>query len=158
MGLHDNETARECDWMVPATHYLESWSDARAYDGTLSVVQPLIAPLYDGKTTSQILATLVDESAAATSSHDLLRAAFSRRGLDEDRWRAALGKGLVADTAYARVAAPPSNVAACRRCCLLTTPPRTRMPRCNAAVPCSASALSTVGRTGRKVAGNRKGF
>ena len=38
-----------CHWHIPETHYLESWSDARAYDGTVTIIQPLIAPLYDGQ-------------------------------------------------------------------------------------------------------------
>ena len=50
VGLYSNETAAWCHWHVPEAHYLESWSDARAYDGTVSIVQPLIAPIYDGKT------------------------------------------------------------------------------------------------------------
>ena len=50
LGLHDDETAGRCHWHVPAAHWLESWSDARSWDGTVSIVQPLIAPLYGGKT------------------------------------------------------------------------------------------------------------
>ncbi|MCC6144336.1 MAG: TAT-variant-translocated molybdopterin oxidoreductase, partial [Candidatus Hydrogenedentes bacterium] len=45
---HRNETSRLCHWVVPAAHYLESWSDARGHDGTVSIVQPLIQPLYNG--------------------------------------------------------------------------------------------------------------
>ncbi len=58
-GLHDDETAAYCQWHVPATHYLESWGDARAYDGTVSLVQPLIEPLYGGKTTSEMVGALL---------------------------------------------------------------------------------------------------
>ena len=46
LALYDDETSALCHWHVPEAHYLESWSDARAYDGTVSIVQPLIAPLY----------------------------------------------------------------------------------------------------------------
>jgi molybdopterin-containing oxidoreductase family iron-sulfur binding subunit len=49
LGLYNDETAEHCQWHVPAKHYLEGWSDARAYDGTVSIVQPLVKPLYDGK-------------------------------------------------------------------------------------------------------------
>ncbi len=49
-GLFYNETAQYCQWHVPQAHYLEGWSDARAFDGTASVVQPLIEPLYQGRT------------------------------------------------------------------------------------------------------------
>jgi MoCo/4Fe-4S cofactor protein with predicted Tat translocation signal len=48
LSLYSDETSNLCHWHVPETHFLESWSDARAYDGTASIVQPLIAPLYDG--------------------------------------------------------------------------------------------------------------
>ena len=52
-----------CDqafWHINAAHYLESWGDARAYDGAASIVQPLIAPLYEGKTAHEILALFSD--------------------------------------------------------------------------------------------------
>ena len=45
-GQFEDETSIACDWHIPAQHYLESWGDGRAFDGTLSVIQPLIAPLH----------------------------------------------------------------------------------------------------------------
>ena len=57
LGLYQDETAVLCDWHIPEAHYLESWSDGRAYDGTASVIQPLIAPLYHGRTAHEVLAT-----------------------------------------------------------------------------------------------------
>ena len=50
VGLYDNETARLCRWFVPEAHFLEAWSDARAFDGTASIAQPLMRPLAEGKT------------------------------------------------------------------------------------------------------------
>ena len=59
-GLFLDETATLCHWHVPAAHYLEAWSDARTVDGTVSIVQPLIQPLYGGKSAHEVVATLSD--------------------------------------------------------------------------------------------------
>jgi len=60
LNLYNNETSEICHWHINAAHYLESWGDARAYDGTASIVQPLIAPLYEGKTAYEVLALFSD--------------------------------------------------------------------------------------------------
>src|SRR5436190_5735975 len=60
LSLFNNETSEICQWHLNAAHYLETWGDARAYDGTVSIVQPLIAPLYDGKTPYEVLALFSD--------------------------------------------------------------------------------------------------
>jgi MoCo/4Fe-4S cofactor protein with predicted Tat translocation signal len=60
LSPYNNETSDICQWHIPAAHYLESWSDTRAYDGTVSIVQPLIAPLYDGKTAHEMVALFSD--------------------------------------------------------------------------------------------------
>ena len=60
LSLYNNETSEICHWHINAAHYLESWGDARAYDGTASIVQPLIAPLYEGKTAYEVLALFSD--------------------------------------------------------------------------------------------------
>ena len=54
LGLHFDETAEICHWHVPEKHFLEMWSDARAYDGTITMVQPLIEPLYGGKSMHEL--------------------------------------------------------------------------------------------------------
>jgi len=59
LGLHDNETAALANWHVPEAHFLEAWGDVRAFDGTAAIQQPLIAPLYGGRTAAEILATLL---------------------------------------------------------------------------------------------------
>jgi MoCo/4Fe-4S cofactor protein with predicted Tat translocation signal len=58
LGLYYDETAEYCDWHVPEAHFLESWGDARAFDGTITLQQPLIAPLYDGRQAIELLAAL----------------------------------------------------------------------------------------------------
>ncbi|HKO15175.1 MAG TPA: 4Fe-4S dicluster domain-containing protein, partial [Gemmatimonadaceae bacterium] len=107
-GLYDDETARGCDWLVPAAHYLESWGDARAYDGTLSVVQPLLRPLYDSHTRTELLALLAGE--ARPDSLALLRASWS--GGDEHRWQDFLRRGFVPGSASTPLGAPAAQAVA----------------------------------------------
>jgi molybdopterin-containing oxidoreductase family iron-sulfur binding subunit len=56
LGQYVDETANACDWHLPEAHFLEAWSDTRAFDGTASLVQPLIAPLYGGRSAHEVLA------------------------------------------------------------------------------------------------------
>jgi len=56
-----DETSDFCHWHVPAAHYLESWGDARSYDGTVTIMQPLIEPLYEGRTPYELLAVFSDQ-------------------------------------------------------------------------------------------------
>jgi MoCo/4Fe-4S cofactor protein with predicted Tat translocation signal len=60
LSSHANETSAVSHWQIPEAHFLEAWSDARAFDGTVSIVQPLIAPLYGGRSAHEVLATLSD--------------------------------------------------------------------------------------------------
>ena len=66
LGSHVDETAQIATWHINSAHYLESWSDARAYDGTLSVIQPMIDPLYGGKSAHDVMQTLLDDPARST--------------------------------------------------------------------------------------------
>ncbi len=70
-GLFLDETAALCHWHVPAAHYLEAWSDARTLDGTVSIVQPLIQPMYGGKSDLEIVQTLLDRP--ERNGYDLVR-------------------------------------------------------------------------------------
>ena len=58
VGLYQDETARQCHWHLPLAHYLESWEDARAFDGTTSLIQPLIEPLYGNISLVEIVRVL----------------------------------------------------------------------------------------------------
>ena len=101
LGLYEDETAALCHWHIPQAHFLESWSDARAYDGTVTIVQPLIAPLYNGKTAHELLSVLIGEP--HRSSHTSVRAYWEQQyqGADFERfWHATLHDGLMADTAF----------------------------------------------------------
>jgi molybdopterin-containing oxidoreductase family iron-sulfur binding subunit len=100
LSLYEDETAEQCHWHIPEAHFLEAWGDARAYDGTVSIIQPLIAPLYDGKSAHEILAVLAGE--AGTSGHDVVRAYWQKQkpGADfEQFWQTSLNDGVVANSA-----------------------------------------------------------
>jgi molybdopterin-containing oxidoreductase family iron-sulfur binding subunit len=100
MGSHLDETGQISHWHVPAAHYLESWSDARAYDGTVSIVQPMIDPLYGGKTAHHVLQALLDEP--MLSPYDAVRETWKPviKGDFETGWRKALHDGWIEGTAY----------------------------------------------------------
>jgi MoCo/4Fe-4S cofactor protein with predicted Tat translocation signal len=101
-GLYYDETGVRCHWHVPEAHYLESWGDARAYDGTVSIVQPLIAPLYEGRTAYELLAALSDRP--ERTAHDVVREFWRGQlpGADaEAAWRKVLHDGVVPGTALA---------------------------------------------------------
>jgi MoCo/4Fe-4S cofactor protein with predicted Tat translocation signal len=109
LGAHLNETGQIAHWHIPAAHYLESWSDARAYDGTVSVVQPLIDPLYGGKTAHDVLQTLLDEP--ELSAYEAVRATAKStiKGDFEPGWRKSLHQGWIDGTAFDKAA--KTNVA-----------------------------------------------
>ncbi len=101
-GLYLDETGAACDWHIPETHYLEQWSDARSFDGTVSIVQPLIAPLYDGRSAHELLATFTANT--EQSGYDVVRAYWKGqyKGADfESDWRRWLHDGLIANSAFA---------------------------------------------------------
>jgi molybdopterin-containing oxidoreductase family iron-sulfur binding subunit len=100
LGLYNDETAELCQWHINQTHELEAWGDARAYDGTASIIQPLIAPLYNGKSATELVALLSEVEA---SSFDLTRGYWQRQhpGSDfEAFWRKSLHDGWVEATAF----------------------------------------------------------
>ena len=103
LGSHRDETGITTDWHINGTHYLESWSDARAYDGTVSIVQPLIDPLYGGHSAHEIVQSLLDNP--DLSAYDAVRSTWqdktAGKGDDADfGWRKALHDGFLANTAY----------------------------------------------------------
>ncbi|HET7549914.1 MAG TPA: TAT-variant-translocated molybdopterin oxidoreductase [Gemmatimonadaceae bacterium] len=106
VGMYENETAAACRWFAPESHYLESWGDARAYDGTVSLIQPLIAPLYDTRTVDELLAVFAGpDRAGGTSAHSMLRESWRDRagGIFEEReWEETVGRGLAPDTQLER--------------------------------------------------------
>ncbi|HEX7253162.1 MAG TPA: molybdopterin oxidoreductase, partial [Thermoanaerobaculia bacterium] len=112
LASHQDETSALCHWHVPEAHFLESWSDARAFDGTASIVQPLIAPLYGGKTAHEVLAALSDQP--ERSAHEIVRDYWKDKlsGDFESAWRWALHDGLIAGTAFTPKSVKPAGTAA----------------------------------------------
>ena len=106
LSLYADETSELCQWHVPETHFLEAWSDTRAYEGTASVVQPLIAPLYNGKSAHELLATFTAQP--ERTGYELVREYWKSQrpgGNFETFWRKSLHDGVIAGTAL-----PPINV------------------------------------------------
>ena len=100
-GLYQNETAELCQWHVNQAHELEAWGDARAYDGTVSIIQPLIAPLYGGKSALEFVALLSGQADA--TGYDLVRAYWQKQhsGQDfEQFWRKSLHDGWIEGTTF----------------------------------------------------------
>src|SRR5262249_51318114 len=114
LGAYQDETAVATRWFVPARHYLESWGDARAYDGTVSLIQPLVRPLVaGGRTPIDMLAVL---AGVAASNQDLVRGTWKGQrtsGSFELFWQTALKKGIVDDSALPAVSprVPPEAAA-----------------------------------------------
>ncbi len=121
-ALDQSETSRRCRWYVPLAHYMESWGDARAYDGTISFVQPLIRPLHGGLSVPELLAVFAGEP--RPDGHRMLRERYGVGG--EETWRRAIQRGFLEGSAFpaepvevaiapadrARLAGPPPDPAA----------------------------------------------
>ncbi len=100
LGLHFDETSEWCKWHVPEAHFLEAWGDTRAYDGTVSIVQPLIAPLYRGRSAVEFLSAFTDtpEKSGYDIVRDYWRTQPQMAGDFETAWRRAVHDGLITGT------------------------------------------------------------
>ncbi|MFT4649013.1 MAG: MoCo/4Fe-4S cofactor protein with predicted Tat translocation signal [Glaciecola sp.] len=101
LSVYANETSRLCQWHMPMAHFLESWSDARSFDGTYTVVQPTINPLHGGRTASEVLSALLEETPLTGKA--LVRRAFdgvaASQGAGDSLWRKTLHDGALAGSA-----------------------------------------------------------
>jgi molybdopterin-containing oxidoreductase family iron-sulfur binding subunit len=99
LSLFVDETSSRATWHIPMAHALESWSDARAFDGTASVVQPLIEPLYGGKSSHELLAAMLGDTTA--DSLALVQTTWQAQadGGFDTFWQTALSNGVIPDTA-----------------------------------------------------------
>ena len=97
VALHSNETSVECQWQVPESHFLEDWGDTRAFDGTLTILQPLILPLYDSISDLSLLDFMLKPP--GRSSYEIVRTYWQKKAGVEDFekwWRKSVHDGLIA--------------------------------------------------------------
>lgn len=108
LGSYANETSSLCDWHIPQSHGLETWSDLAAFDGTASLVQPLIAPLYATRSPHELIAALAQEE--DKSDYDRVRESWRAKAASDDFeawWRRSLHDGVIEGSAPARISAAP---------------------------------------------------
>jgi len=107
-----NETGKVVEWELPLTHPLEEWGDARAFDGTVSIIQPLIAPIFESKSAIEVFSIL---NGKPVNGYDLVRSYWKRTALAggdfEAKWRTFLHDGVLADSAFASLAPRAAAVA-----------------------------------------------
>ena len=111
-GSYHDETAERCTWHLPLTHVLEGWSDIRASDGTASIMQPLIRPLYDSRDGHQVLAMLQLQE-ASSGTLDIIRNQWrhaAAEGQWDDWWRQTLQDGVVASSSSPKLSLPPARL------------------------------------------------
>jgi len=101
LAMHEDETSRLCKWHLSQAHYLESWGDARTFNGTASIVQPLIEPLFEGRSLIEVLSLIVDEK--PRSGYDIVRETVKSlvgKSFTEYRWKKLLAEGVIAGTEW----------------------------------------------------------
>src|SRR5207302_3018954 len=133
LSLYDDVSSALCHWQIPETHFLEAWGDARGFDGTASIVQPLIAPLYNGKSAHELLAAFTDRP--ERSGYEIVREYWAGRATGagrssgagaagraggsgvgpgfspafESSWRRWLHDGVIPNTAFAPKTVSPNG-------------------------------------------------
>ena len=106
LGSHVDETGSVSVWHVNKTHYLESWSDARAYDGTISIIQPMIAPLYGGHSAHEVLQSLLENPEMSACDAVQANVKTYLKGDFDTAWRKAVHDGWVDGTAFTATKTP----------------------------------------------------
>jgi len=99
---YDDETSALCDWHLPESHYLENWGDARTYDGTISIVQPMIEPIFNGKSPAEVVAILNGEP--HLTGYQIAQDALNIKS-SQWKWKKALFDGYIEGTAFTPVPA-----------------------------------------------------
>jgi molybdopterin-containing oxidoreductase family iron-sulfur binding subunit len=104
VSLHADETSQQCDWHVPQRHFFEDWSDARAFDGTVSILQPLIEAFYDSHSFAEVFDAVLQNP--PRSGYEILRTYWmgQHKGPDfEQWWRKSVHDGLISDSALPEI-------------------------------------------------------
>jgi molybdopterin-containing oxidoreductase family iron-sulfur binding subunit len=100
-GLYEDETSALCHWHVPSKHYLESWGDARSFEGTVTLIQPLIEPLYEDRSAYQLLAAMLGNP--GLTDYEVLQEYWQAQNVADDEfeqfWMQSLHNGFLAETA-----------------------------------------------------------
>ncbi|MGB7068129.1 MAG: TAT-variant-translocated molybdopterin oxidoreductase [Pyrinomonadaceae bacterium] len=106
VGTHFDETAEICHWHIPEKHYLESWGDSRAYDGTVSVTQPLISPLYEGRSVYEVVQLFSKEN-FEKSDQDIVKEYWQKQNISPAASQATVVAGSNSDNQPTPVDVPP---------------------------------------------------
>lgn len=107
VGLHNDETSACCKWNIPESHFLEDWGDARSFDGSITILQPLIYPLYNSRSYIQILDAILQ--APGRSAYDIVCSYWSAQHGSEDFehwWRKSVCDGLIAGSGLPPISPP----------------------------------------------------
>lgn len=99
LDLQEHETAAACQWHMPMSHALETWSDPRGSDGTAAIAQPLITPLYDSRSPQALIAMLAGEGAASDRARVQTTWRDHASGNFDDWWRGVLENGIIPGSA-----------------------------------------------------------
>jgi Fe-S-cluster-containing dehydrogenase component len=124
-GLYQDETGVLCRWHLNAAHYLESWGDVRGHDGTVTVQQPLIAPIFGGRSLIDLFTTLLDLGTGGLGAVQETWKAHAGASTDfEAWWQRVLKNGVVPNTALPAAAGVAFNAASLTNAALATPAPK----------------------------------
>jgi MoCo/4Fe-4S cofactor protein with predicted Tat translocation signal len=109
LGLYSDETAYLCQWQLPQAHYLESWGDVRAFDGTASIIQPLINPLYQGRAAIELMDMAISprDKFSVQTGYEIVRQYWRShvKGDLDEWWARSLERGVIAASKFKLVEA-----------------------------------------------------